>query len=221
MTVPKHDTPIDEKPRVRISYLTEQTSHHPPVSAFHVACPEKGLTARGFDQITAKFTGTSVKVLPGEHNMGIFITLEKRDEETYQLTHPAAHLGGLLRGTLSVSVSEMAYITCPKTKIKVILHYVEEGWLGRTTNKIDGVVFKYDPENDDKTRVQDVPEEDVLARLYGPWRESVVFTLGSRPVVSNHSWIISLRRQLIAKSRGRNPFPLRNSIPLLISFLLA
>ncbi|RFU78278.1 oxysterol-binding osbp [Trichoderma arundinaceum] len=183
LTVPQHGTPTNEAgPLVRISYLTEQTSHHPPVSAFHVACPEKGITARGFDQITAKFTGTSVKVLPGEHNMGIFITLEKRDNETYQLTHPAAHLGGLFRGALSVSVSEMAYITCPDTKIKAILHYVEEGWLGRTTNKIDGVIFKYDPENDNKTRVQDVPEEDILARLNGPWREKVVFTLGPRPV---------------------------------------
>jgi hypothetical protein len=142
------------------------------------------LTARGFDQITAKFTGTSVKVLPGEHNMGIFITLEKRDGEEYQLTHPAAHLGGLLRGALSVSVSEFAYISCPKTKIKAILHYVEEGWLGRTTNKIDGVVFKYDPENDDKLRVQDVPDEDVLARLSGPWKEKVMFTLGPKPFVS-------------------------------------
>ncbi|UKZ76331.1 hypothetical protein TrVFT333_004033 [Trichoderma virens FT-333] len=183
LTVPQHGTPSNEAgPLLRISYLTEQTSHHPPVSAFHVTCPEKGITARGFDQITAKFTGTSVKVLPGEHNMGIFISLEKRNNETYQLTHPAAHLGGLFRGTLSVSVSEMAYITCPDTKIKAILHYVEEGWLGRTTNKIDGVIFKYDPENDDKTRVQDVPDEDVLARLSGPWKERVVFTLGPRPL---------------------------------------
>ncbi|KAJ4235882.1 hypothetical protein FSOLCH5_007236 [Fusarium solani] len=183
LSVPQHGSSKDTK-LVRVSYLTEQTSHHPPVSAFHVTCPEKGITARGFDQITAKFTGTSVKVLPGEHNMGIFISLDKRDGETYQLTHPAAHLGGLLRGALSVSVSEMAYITCPKTKIKVILHYIEEGWLGRTTNKIDGVVFKYDPENDTKTRVQDVPDEDVLARLSGPWKEKVIFTLGPRPVKS-------------------------------------
>lgn len=116
--------------------------------------------------------------------MGIFITLDKRNGETYQLTHPAAHLGGLLRGSLNVSVSEMAYISCPQSGIKTILHYVEEGWLGRTTNKIDGVVFKYDPEKDDKTRVQDVPEQDVLARLSGPWREKVIFTLGPRTVVS-------------------------------------
>ncbi len=84
---------------VRITYLTEQTSHHPPVSAFYVDCPDKGISARGFDQLSAKFTGTSVKVIPGAHNLGIFISLRRRGDEEYQLTHPAANLGGLLRGS--------------------------------------------------------------------------------------------------------------------------
>lgn len=192
LSVPQ-SAPTPERP-VRVSYLTEQTSHHPPVSAFHVTCPEKGISARGFDQISAKFTGTSIKVSPGEHNMGIFITLENRDNETYQLTHPAAHLGGLLRGSLSVSVSEAAYFTCPQTKIKAILHYVEEGWLGRTTNKVEGVIFRYDPENDDKTRAQDVPDEDVLARLSGPWKEKVMFTLGPRPFVRGCCLLYTAKR---------------------------
>ena len=151
-----------EKP-IRVSYLTEQTSHHPPVSAFFVDCPEKGITARGFDQISAKFTGTSVKVTPGEHNLGIFITLEKRDNEQYQLTHPAAHLGGLLRGGLNVTVGDFCYITCPKTRIKTILHYMEEGWLGKTQNKVEGVIFSYDPENDIYSKERDVPTKDILA----------------------------------------------------------
>jgi hypothetical protein len=86
---------------VKVSYLTEQTSHHPPVSAFYIDCPEKGITAKGFDQLSAKFTGTSIRVIAGAHNLGIFITLEKRDNEEYQLTHPAAYLGGLLRGKLA------------------------------------------------------------------------------------------------------------------------
>ena len=167
---------------VRISYLTEQTSHHPPVSAFHISCPERGLSAKGFDQLTAKFTGTSIKVMPGEHNLGIFITLEKRNNETYQLTHPDAHLGGFFRGGLNVTVGEQCYITCPETKIKCILHYSDQGWT-RSINVVDGVIFKYDPENDDKIRIKDVPDADVLARLHGPWKEKVVFTVGSKPVV--------------------------------------
>ncbi|KAI0886651.1 uncharacterized protein GGS22DRAFT_158350 [Annulohypoxylon maeteangense] len=172
-------------PTVRISYLTEQTSHHPPVSAFYVSCPEKGLHARGFDQISAKFTGTAIKVSPGEHNLGIFITLERRDNETYQLKHPAAHLGGILRGALSVSVGDSAYVTCPRTKLKAILHYIEDGWLGRAQNKVEGVIFKYDPEKDDKIRIKDVPDSDVVARLGGAWKDRVVFTLGPKPLDSH------------------------------------
>lgn len=170
---------------IRISYLTEQTSHHPPVSAFYISCPEKGLRARGFDQITAKFTGTSIKVMPGEHNLGIFITVEQRDHETYQLTHPAAHLGGFLRGALSVTVGDMAYITCPETKLKAILHYYDEGWLTRSVNKVEGIIFRYDPENDDKQRIRDVPDEDILVRLGGPWKDKIVFTIGPKPINSH------------------------------------
>lgn len=168
---------------IRISYLTEQTSHHPPVSAFYISCPEKGLHARGYDQITAKFTGTSIKVMPGEHNLGIFITVEKRANETYRLTHPPAHLGGLLRGALNVTVGEMAYVSCPQTKLKCILRYYDAGWT-RSTNMVEGIIFRYDPDNDNKVNIKDVPEEDILVRLGGPWKDKVVFTLGPKPVVS-------------------------------------
>lgn len=78
----------------------------------------------------------------------------------------------------------MAYITCPETKLKAILRYYDDGWLGRTTNKVEGIIFKYDPENDDKMQIKDVPQEDILVRLGGPWKEKVVFTVGPKPLVS-------------------------------------
>lgn len=167
---------------MRVSYLTEQTSHHPPVSAFYVDCPAKGITARGFDQLSAKFTGTSIRVTPGAHNLGIFITVHSRDSEEYQLTHPAAHLGGLIRGSLSVTVADTCFITCPKTKIKVILYYQEESWLGKTQNRVQGVIYNCDPQNDDRTRLKDVPEKDILARLEGCWTDQVHYTLSGSKV---------------------------------------
>ena len=173
---------------IRISYITEQTSHHPPISAFFTNCPVKGISARGFDQLSAKFTGTSIRVTPGAHNLGIFINIESRDNEEYQLTHPVAHLGGLLRGSLSVTVADTCFITCPKTKMKVILHYLEENWLGKTQNKVNGVVYAYSPESDNRTRIKDVPEKDILARLEGCWHDQVHFTLaGSKVNLSAHS----------------------------------
>lgn len=179
---------------VTVSYLTEQTSHHPPVSAFYIDCPAKGISAKGYDQLSAKFTGTSVRVVAGAHNLGIFITLKNRDNEEYQLTHPAAYLGGLLRGSLSVSVADTCYITCPKTGLKVILEYQEEGWLGRSQNKVMGVIFKYDPNNDSTTKIKDVSDKDILARIEGSWQDKVYYTLGNKPFakVSEKNIIIDL-----------------------------
>ncbi|KAA8645515.1 putative oxysterol binding protein (Orp8) [Aspergillus tanneri] len=162
---------------VKVCYLTEQTSHHPPVSAFFIDCVERGVSARGFDQISAKFTGTSIRVAPGQHNLGIFVNIEKRNNEEYQLTHPAAHLGGLLRGALAITVSDTCYITCPKTCIKVILQYLEDGWIGRAQNRVEGVVFRYDPDRDTATKIKDVSDGDLLAKISGSWHGEVFYTL--------------------------------------------
>ena len=186
---------------VKVSYLTEQTSHHPPVSAFWIDCPEKGIIARGYDQLSAKFTGTSIRVSAGNHNHGIFITLKTRDNEEYQLTHPAAHVGGLLRGllpyeiekaikesalirssgSLTVTVCDSCYVTCAKTRLKVILQYLEDGWLSRSQNRVEGVIFNYDPENDDKTKIKDVSDNDVVGRIEGAWTDKIYYTLGPQP----------------------------------------
>ncbi|KAK3115424.1 hypothetical protein LTR53_005226 [Teratosphaeriaceae sp. CCFEE 6253] len=163
---------------VKVSYLTEQTSHHPPVSAYYVDCPDKGISARGFDQLSAKFTGTSVKVTAGQYNQGIFVNLHNRANEEYQMTHPAAYLGGFLRGNLYVSVADTCFITCEKTGIKVILEYMEEGYFGKTQNKVIGVIYKCDVTKDRTTRIKDV-KDDILARVDGTWTDKVYCSLGS------------------------------------------
>jgi oxysterol-binding protein-related protein 9/10/11 len=84
-------------------------------------------------------------------------------------------------GALSVSVADTCYITCAKTKIKVILEYLEEGWLGRTQNKVQGAIFNFDPENDIFTKIKDVPDKDVLGRIEGNWQDKVYYTLGNQP----------------------------------------
>lgn len=192
-TIAKPSVRTESLGQVKVSYLTEQTSHHPPVSAFYVDCPERGLVASGYDQITAKFTGMSIKVSPGEHNRGIFIKLTKRDNEEYQLTHPVAYIGGLLRGSISVTVGEKCYVTCAKTKIKAILHYQEDSWLGKSHNKVDGVIFNYDPNNDNISNIKNVPENNILARISGVWKEKVYFSLGPKEVSFTLSNIFSLK----------------------------
>lgn len=165
---------------VKVNYLTEQTSHHPPISAFVYDCPEKGIEATGYDQLSAKFTGTSVKVTPGHLNKGIFVKLKNRDNEEYQLTHPAAFLGGFLRGNLYISVADICTASCAKTGLKTILQYHEEGYFGKTQNKVEGILYKpADFTNDPVTKLKDVPTKQILGRIEGVWTEKVWYSPGA------------------------------------------
>ncbi|RKP05670.1 putative oxysterol-binding protein [Thamnocephalis sphaerospora] len=163
-----------------VTCITEQISHHPPVSAFQYTCEEKGISAFGIDHLCIGFSGTSIKIAAGDQNKGIFIKLDTYDEE-YQMTHPHAHVNGWLRGALSISMADRCIITCSKSGLKAVLEYKEEKWLGRAKHAIQGKVFRYDPAQEakdasrkDKVKINDA---DVLATLSGSWREKIYYTL--------------------------------------------
>lgn len=81
-----------------------------------------------------------------------------------------------MRGALSITVADTCYVTCPKTGLKAILQYMEEGWIGRTQNKMEGVIFRYNADKDTITRMKDVPEKDIVARITGSWHGKIYFT---------------------------------------------
>ncbi|TBU31406.1 hypothetical protein BD311DRAFT_786485 [Dichomitus squalens] len=175
------DGPAD-KPRVRIAYLTEQVSHHPPVSAYHAVCPSRHLELMGIDQISAKVSGTTLRVMPGSFNKGIFVRITggAGAGEQYHITHPVASVNGLLRGSFYVAVGDSTIITCTGgadgQKLRAIIEYKEESWLGKAHFALEGVIHTYDPEesvHEEWTRVKHVPKERVLAVFDGSWRGRV------------------------------------------------
>ncbi|CAG8735874.1 45444_t:CDS:2 [Gigaspora margarita] len=153
-----------------VTCLNEQISHHPPVSAFHYNCEETGVSAYGIDHISAKFTGTTVKIGPGDQNKGVYINLAKRDNEEYLLSHPVASVQGWLKASLYITVGECCIVTCPKTKLKAILEYKDERWIGKPKFAIEGKIFRYDPNNDDIKKLKSVDDKDVVAEINGTWR---------------------------------------------------
>jgi hypothetical protein len=70
--------------------------------------------------------------------------------------------------------------------VKCIINYLEDGWLGRVQNRVEGIIFKYDPDNDVKDqKLKDVPGKDILARVEGAWTDKIYYTLGSQSVASS------------------------------------
>jgi hypothetical protein len=56
---------------------------------------------------------------------------------------------------------------------------------------VEGIIFRYDPDNDTKTKIKDVPSNDVLARINGCWREQIYYTLTTAATSGSGSSISS------------------------------
>ncbi|KAF5345385.1 hypothetical protein D9757_013383 [Collybiopsis confluens] len=142
-----------EVEKLRVVYLTEQISHHPPVSAYYAACPSRHVELLGLDQISAKVAGTSVKVSLGAFNEGMLVNIPLTEEVGFYIT-----------------ISETAVITCTGgghgQKFRTIIEYKEESWLGRAHFLIEGVihtVFENETQHEEWTRIKDVPPSCVVA----------------------------------------------------------
>lgn len=196
-------SPKESEPkRVRTAYLTEQISHHPPVSAYHASCPVRHIRMCGIDQISAKVSGTTVRVSPGAFNKGIFVFLDDRvgpdgDVERYHMTHPAAHVNGILRGSFYITVGESTVVSCTggpgwtvpggrdkgkRVGLRALIEYKEESWIGKANFLLEGVVYTYDLDDTSDTyqtwtKVKHVPKERVVATLGGSWRHLIRYKL--------------------------------------------
>jgi len=123
----------DEKTnRIRVIYVTEQVSHHPPVSSYFASCPARQIELRGVDQISAKVSGTTLRVSPGSYNKGIFVNITggPGEGEEYHITHPIASVNGILRGNFYITVADSTIVTAKGAKggvnYRAVVEYKEE-----------------------------------------------------------------------------------------------
>ncbi|OMJ18444.1 Oxysterol-binding protein-like protein 1 [Smittium culicis] len=171
-----------------VEYITEQVSHHPPVSAYVYRCPQKQIVASGLDHISAKFSGLSATIKSGSWTKGIFLTLGSRDNEEYLCTHADANIVGWLTNSLKLVVTGSIRISCPKNKIAAILDFSEKNWYGKISDVVDGRIFNYNPDTDDISTwtSKTIPQANkIIATISGQWNaESFVsFTKNPKPVL--------------------------------------
>ncbi|KAJ6469431.1 hypothetical protein C8R45DRAFT_908853 [Mycena sanguinolenta] len=167
----------------RIIFLTEQVSHHPPVSAYYAACPTRHIEMYGIDQISAKITAsTALRVSPGGYNKGIYVNITGGHGagEQYNITHPIAFVNGLLRGSFYATISESTIISCTSTagkqRFRAIIEYKEESWLGRPHFLCEGVVHTIvegETQHNEWTKIKHVPQNRVVAVFDGSWRNRI------------------------------------------------
>ncbi|XP_066586974.1 oxysterol-binding protein-related protein 9 isoform X2 [Prorops nasuta] len=115
----------------QLSFIAEQVSHHPPVSAFYAEHVGKKITFGAHVWTKSKFLGLSI----GVHNVGKGWVSVLDHGEDYVLTFP----NGYGRSILTVPWIELggaATISCAKTSYQANIDFITKPFYGGKRNRI-------------------------------------------------------------------------------------
>ncbi|XP_018621109.1 oxysterol-binding protein-related protein 8-like isoform X4 [Scleropages formosus] len=161
---------IHPKTNSKTFYISEQVSHHPPVSAFYVSNRKDGFCLSGSILAKSKFYGNSLSaILDGEARL----TFLNRGED-YVMNMPYAHCKGILYGTMTLELAGQVTVTCEKTGYSAQLEFKLKPFLGSSdsANQISGKIKL---------------GKEVLATLEGHW-DSEVFITDKKTCVVETFW---------------------------------
>ncbi|XP_018574474.2 oxysterol-binding protein-related protein 9 [Anoplophora glabripennis] len=125
------DGPVPWCRRNQLSFVAEQVSHHPPISAFYAEHFNKRISFNAHVYTKSKFLGLSVCV----YNIGQGIVSVLDYDEEYFLTFP----NGYGRSILTVPWIELGgtvTIACPKTGYNCTIEFITKPFYGNKKNKI-------------------------------------------------------------------------------------
>uniref|UniRef100_A0A672GRC8 Oxysterol-binding protein n=1 Tax=Salarias fasciatus TaxID=181472 RepID=A0A672GRC8_SALFA len=133
--------------------ISEQVSHHPPVSAFHAEGLKKDFVFHGSIYPKLKFWGKSVEAEP----KGI-ITLElPKHNEAYTWTNPTCCVHNIIVGQLWIEQYGNVEVVNHRTGERCCLNFKPCGLFGKELHKVEGYIL-------DKSKKK-------LCALYGKWTE--------------------------------------------------
>jgi oxysterol-binding protein-related protein 9/10/11 len=122
--------------------VSEQVSHHPPVTAYCIWNQEKGVTLQGYNAQKASFSRT-INVRQVGHAI---LHLDKYDED-YLITLPSLHIEGLITGSPYVELNRSSYIVSSSGYTSRI-DYSGRGWVSGNKNTLSAVIYPHGKEKD-------------------------------------------------------------------------
>ncbi|XP_056276820.1 oxysterol-binding protein-related protein 1 isoform X2 [Pseudoliparis swirei] len=134
-------------------WVSEQVSHHPPVSAFHAEGLHEDFVFHGSIYPKLKFWGKSIEAEP----KGL-ITLElPRHNEAYTWTNPTCCVHNIIVGQLWIEQYGSVEVINHKTGERCSMMFKPCGLFGKELHKVEGYIL-------DKSKKK-------LCAIYGKWTE--------------------------------------------------
>ncbi|EGW33381.1 uncharacterized protein SPAPADRAFT_60733, partial [Spathaspora passalidarum NRRL Y-27907] len=117
--------------------LSEQVSHHPPVTAYAIKNKKHNVTLQGYNGITSSISTTSINIKQYGHAI-----LEFQDKnESYLITLPPLHIEGLITAAPFVELEGKSYIQSSNGFFAVV-EYTGRGWITGKKNTFKSRIFR-------------------------------------------------------------------------------
>ncbi|KAK0286952.1 Oxysterol-binding protein 4 [Friedmanniomyces endolithicus] len=126
--------------------VSEQVSHHPPVTAYSIWNNKHGVRLQGYNAQKATFSRT-IHVKQVGHAL---LHLDKYNED-YLITLPPLHIESLITGSPYVELNKSTYIVGSNGYTSRI-DYSGKGWVSGTKNALSAIMYPHGQEKD-KTAV--------------------------------------------------------------------
>ncbi|WOL20352.1 oxysterol-binding protein-related protein 3A-like [Canna indica] len=136
-----------------ITFIAEQVSHHPPMSAAHAE--NEHFIYDITSKVKTKFLGNSLDIYPIGRTK---VTLKKAGI-VFDLVPPPTKVNNLIFGRTWIDSPGEMVITNLTTGDKVVLYFQPCGWFGASRYEVDGYVYD--------------AEEEPKVMMTGKWNESM------------------------------------------------
>ncbi|RNA17114.1 oxysterol-binding -related 9 isoform X7, partial [Brachionus plicatilis] len=155
------DGPIPWATKDQLTFVAEQVSHHPPISAFYAEHLDKRIQLDGYTWTKSKFLGLSI----GVHMVGKAVLSLLDFNEEYEFTFPSA----FGRSILTVPWFELGgqvTINCSKSGYSSNIDFVTKPFYGGKKHQIQGSIFG--------------PDKKVLHTIEGEWNGTMFIKTGKK-----------------------------------------
>lgn len=146
--------------------LSEQVSHHPPVTAYAIFNEKNKVQLQGYNGIRATISATLINV----RQYGHAILLYENHDESYLITLPPLHIEGLITASPFVELEGTSYIQCSSGLI-VVIEYSGRGYFTGKKNRFKARLYQ--------DRLASQKKENALYTISGQWSKKSYVAKGS------------------------------------------
>ncbi|KAI9068859.1 Oxysterol-binding protein [Trametes sanguinea] len=120
----------DRDGRGQTNLVVEQVSHHPPITAYYISNPSKGLALQGHSAQKTSFSSGSIVVKQIGHAV-LTVDLPGGKKEEFLITLPRLRIDGIWYGSPYIELTGVSYIQSSSGWLSTIDYEAKEarGWL--------------------------------------------------------------------------------------------